>query len=191
MTPPALLIVTGHPATGKTTLANQLASTLRLPLISKDAFKEALFDSLGWSDREWSRRTGAAAIALLYRMAESILLSGRPLILESNFRADLDTPRMYALHKHSPFRPAQIRCVAHGDVLVERIRARIRLGQRHPGHCDDVSEADLATVRTRGDIEPLPIGGDLLTVDTTVPAAIDMAAVTAWARAHVRGDAQE
>lgn len=185
MPPPALLIVTGHPATGKTTLANQLARELNLPLVSKDVFKEMLFDSLGWRDREWSRRVGAAAIALLYRTAESLLLSDRSLILESNFRVDLDTERMHALRERCPFRAVQIRCVARGDVLAERICERIRLGQRHPGHCDDVSAKDLAIVRSRGHIEPLPVGGELLTLDTSDPAAIDIGAITAWAAAHI------
>lgn len=185
MTAPALLIVTGHPATGKTTLASWLSGELGLPLVSKDVFKETLFDSLGWRDREWSRQVGSAAIALLYRTAEALLASGRPLILESNFRADLDTPRMRALRARHPFRPAQIRCVARGDVLAERICERIRLGQRHPGHCDDATEADLAVVRSRGPIEPLPIGGALLTVDTTEPAALDLGAISWWARAQL------
>ncbi|MCX7859699.1 MAG: ATP-binding protein [Chloroflexus sp.] len=186
---PFLIIVTGHPATGKTTLSQALAAGLRLPLLSKDAFKELMFDGLGWSDREWSRRVGSTAITMLYHAAATILASGQSLIMESNFRVDLDTPRMQRLQALAPFRPIQIRCVAHGDVLAERIIRRVALGQRHPGHCDDMSPEDLAVVRTRGDIEPLPIGGPLLTVDTTDPARVDVPAVTQWvtAQMHAQG----
>jgi molybdopterin-guanine dinucleotide biosynthesis protein len=42
-----LVLVTGPPASGKTTLARPLASYLGLPLLGKDTIKEALFDALG------------------------------------------------------------------------------------------------------------------------------------------------
>ena len=58
---PRLLIVNGLPGSGKTTLSRELAPRLGLPLISKDDIKELLFDQLGWSDREQSKRFGGAA----------------------------------------------------------------------------------------------------------------------------------
>jgi 2-phosphoglycerate kinase len=52
---PLLVIITGPPAAGKTTLGRQLAGALSLPFIHKDGIKEILFDVLGWRDRAWSR----------------------------------------------------------------------------------------------------------------------------------------
>lgn len=182
MTPPALLIVTGHPATGKTTLARSLADDLALPLVSKDVLKETMFDTIGWQDRAWSRQVGVAAIALLYRLAEECLGAGRALVVESNFRPDLDTQRMLDLRARRPFRPVQLRCVASREVMVERYLRRIAAGERHPGHCEAPDDVSVAIMRGLGDIEPLPLGGALLTVDTTDPGALDMASVTRWAR---------
>jgi tRNA uridine 5-carbamoylmethylation protein Kti12 len=48
-----LVLVTGPPTSGKTTLARPLAHHLDLPLLGKDAIKEALFDTLGTGDRAW------------------------------------------------------------------------------------------------------------------------------------------
>ena len=42
-----ILLVSGAPASGKSTLARALAQIFAYPLISKDTIKESLFDSLG------------------------------------------------------------------------------------------------------------------------------------------------
>jgi nucleoside-triphosphatase THEP1 len=55
MSRPLLLVVTGRPATGNTTLVHKLATDLRLPLIHKDGLNEPLFDVLGAPDRAASR----------------------------------------------------------------------------------------------------------------------------------------
>lgn len=183
MTPPALLIVTGHPATGKTTLARALATTFDLPVVSKDAFKEAIFATIGWRDRGWSRQVGVAALALLYHTAGQHLATGRSLIVESNFRPDLDTPRMRSLYERQPFRPIQLCCVAANQVMVARYNARIVAGERHPGHCERPDDDAAAALLALDHAEPLPLGGELLTIDTSDPAAINMAAILEWTRA--------
>lgn len=71
-----LILITGHPCTGKTTLGKRLAEELNLPFVSKDDFKELLFDTLGWKDREWSKKLGTASYTILYHVAESILKTG-------------------------------------------------------------------------------------------------------------------
>lgn len=58
-----LIIVLGPPCAGKTTLARRIAQEFQLPLIAKDDIKESLFDSLGWRDREWSKKLGRATFA--------------------------------------------------------------------------------------------------------------------------------
>ncbi len=85
---PLVIVVNGLPATGKTTLARRLATDLHLPLLAKDVIKETLFETLGWSDRAWSRRLGAATMALLYKLLEEQLRAGRPCIVECNFYSD-------------------------------------------------------------------------------------------------------
>ena len=42
-----IVLVSGAPGSGKTTLAHPLAEQLGLPLFAKDTIKEALHDNLG------------------------------------------------------------------------------------------------------------------------------------------------
>ena len=74
---PVALVITGPPASGKTTVGRQLAARLQIPFLGKDLFKETLFDSLGWQDRDWSRRLGGASMALLFRVAAALLNATR------------------------------------------------------------------------------------------------------------------
>ncbi|MDQ1534024.1 MAG: hypothetical protein QOF28_1785, partial [Actinomycetota bacterium] len=57
------VVITGLPAAGKTTLAVPLAEALGVPLISKDAIKEALFAAVGVGDWRWSKMLSRAADA--------------------------------------------------------------------------------------------------------------------------------
>jgi predicted kinase len=184
---PQLIVVTGHSSSGKTTLATALAHELRLPLLSKDTIKEALFDSLGWSDRAWSQRLGAAAITVLTRQLDAFLAVGQSCIIESIFRPDLDGPRLREICACCGFQPITITCSAPGPVLVDRVRARMAAGQRHPGHADTTWLGELEVLLRAGPLPPLDLGGPALIVDTADQAAPTAAMIAAWVRAQRPG----
>ncbi len=84
---PLLLIILGAPGVGKTTLARRLAELLGLPLLVRDDVKEILFDTLGWSDREWSRKLGYASWLIMRYMTGQFLGAGQSVIVESRERS--------------------------------------------------------------------------------------------------------
>jgi predicted kinase len=184
-TSPALIIVNGLPATGKTTLSVQLADALGLALFSKDMFKEILFDTLGWSDRDWSRRLGVASIALLVRVAEAELRAGRSCVVECNFDPQLGTEQLNELRARYPFQPVQVLCMTDPAVRRERQRQRAHGAERHPGHLEATLLAEVDAAAPVGRMEPLALGGALIEVDTTDPAAVDVAALAARLRAEI------
>lgn len=162
-----LIIISGPPGSGKTTLGEHLARELRLPFIHKDGIKELLFDTLGWSDRAWSRKLGAATYELLYHFMEALLSVGCSFIVESNFDAKFSTGKFLELKAKYGFEPLQMRCVADGEVLFQRFKERAESGKRHPGHVEYLNFEEFKPALLRGRDEVMDIGGSVLEVDTT------------------------
>ncbi len=119
MKAPLVVVVTGPPAAGKTTIARELAARLRLPLIAKDTIKEALFDALGTGDLAWSQRLGDATYLAMLAVAEESVAAGADLVLEANFIRGGES-RLAAL----PARFVQVHCSAPLELLVERYASR-------------------------------------------------------------------
>ncbi len=166
-TAPILIIISGPPCAGKTTLARRIAQEFRLPLVAKDDVKELLFDSLGWKDREWSKKLGYATFKLLFYFVKSQLAAGRSLIVEANFYTETMTEQFCALQAKYGFVPLQIHCHANSSVLTQRFRARWASGTRHPGHVDDqISEEEMIAILKRYE-KALDIGGSVIETDTT------------------------
>jgi predicted kinase len=169
--PPLLLIVTGPPAAGKTTLAVRLAADLRLPLFTKDLFKEALHDRLHGIDGIDSQ-LGLVAYDLLFVVMEAELAAGRSLVLEANFRPAVSTQHFQSVLSRHPALPVQIHCTAAPDLLASRFRARFDSGERHPVHADRELGLDRA-IHFHAEHGPLDLGGPVIRVETDDFAAVD------------------
>jgi predicted kinase len=174
---PSLVVVTGPPAAGKTTIARELAARLRLPLIAKDTIKEALFDALGTGDLAWSRRLGEGTYLAMLRLAEESVAAGASLVLEANFvRRSEFADGLVAL----PAGFVQVHCSAPLEVLLERYGSRTR----HPGHIDHERGQALREAVESGRHEPLDLPGETIRIDTAGP--VDFAALADRVAALVR-----
>lgn len=167
---PFVLIVTGPPCSGKSTLAAVLAAHLRVPLIEKDVIKEALFDNVGSGQergsRAWSRSLSNASFAAIFRLASRIVGQGGSLIVEGNFRPE-HARDFEALRAAAHATLVQICCRGDGRVLLERFEERARLGLRHPGHVDQLALDELRDSLLAGASAPLAIAGDCFLFDST------------------------
>lgn len=172
MPKPLLILVSGPPAAGKTTLARRLVGEFSLPLVNKDGIKELLFDTVGTRDYEWSQSLGRAGIALLYDFTERLLAAGISLIAESNFHTDADSARLAEMRGRLEFTPLQIHCTAPADVLEERNERRRRTGERHPVHVQ-TPQTSLKPHIEAGVWRPLHIQGLTVIVQTDDFAAVD------------------
>ena len=168
---PLLLVISGMPATGKTTLGRRLAADLSLPFFSKDGLKETLFDALGAADRAWSQRLGVASFALLRHITETQLAARQSLAVEANFLAEYDAPFYQSVATRHGARVAQVWLTAEPATIVRRFERRAASAERHPGHVELAHLDEFRAALLRTDDAPLPLAGALFTVDTTDSAA--------------------
>ncbi len=173
MANPILLLVSGPPGAGKTTLGKQIARDLKMPFFNKDGIKETLFDALGWRDRDWSRQLGSASALLLFHCIERQLEAGQSVVAESAYQAAYDAPRVRALQEQFHCRVLEVHCTAAKDVLLARFLARAQSSQRHPGHGEAAQLEELRANLLNGMYRPLSEGGAALMVDTTDLAQFD------------------
>ena len=168
-----LIIITGPPASGKSTLATWLGQHLSLPVISKDGIKEVMFAEMGWRDREWSKLLGRASVEIMYHLAHTLLGANTSLILDNAFHPELASAKLQTILYQHQARAIQIICQAPTEVLFQRFRQRAETGQRHEGHVDLSSLDELqASLQPQRPVQ-LQIEGPVISVDTTDFAMVD------------------
>ena len=158
----SFVVLSGPPGSGKSTLATPLASSLGLPLFSKDTIKEALMDSLGVPDAEESRRLGNAAIQTILALARE----NRRGVLEANWRPSVAVEPLRSL----PGRVVEVFCDC--DTRICRERYARRAVTRNPGHLD-ATRIDDASMWTGEASKPVDGGWPVIGVDTATPVDHD------------------
>lgn len=160
-----LIVISGLPGAGKSTVARALAEALQAPLIDKDVVLEALFDSLGVGDGGWRTRLSRAADEVMFAMARGLPCA----ILDNWWHHDPHPARLSALGQ--PL--VEIHCSCPPATALERFKNRTR----HPGHLDrewTKEESEVWVRRAEAEYPgPLGLGGPLLVVDTTKSVDLD------------------
>jgi Glyoxalase-like domain/AAA domain len=160
-----LIVVSGSPGTGKSTIARELGQALRLPVLSLDPIKEALADVLGLGDEDWSNRVGDAAAEVVFRLAADF-----PDAVAEGWWRGARRDRAVAEFAGA----VEVFCRADPDLAAARSLARHESG-RHRIHRDMINPAGAGSAAhiasLAATVTPLRLGGPLIEVDTGRPGA--------------------
>lgn len=182
--PPALVLVTGAPATGKTTLATRLSGELAWPLLSRDRLKEILWDALPEGERNASRDLVLRAQwPLFHAVVAELLGAGVSVVAEGCVHSEWAPAELAPLVARA--RTVLIHCQAPRAESHRRFARRAARTPRHPGHDD----AELALrLREQPDRwahfeQPARLGVPTLRVETTRGLNPEWENVVAFVRA--------
>ncbi|WP_421931669.1 AAA family ATPase [Phenylobacterium sp.] len=167
-----VVMVSGAPGAGKSTLAVPLAQALALPLLSKDVIKERLADVLGQraEPEVWTKALGSASMELIWTLAAL----SPAVVLEANFRPK--NPYERRMLSGLGGRLVEVYCRCPPEEASRRYSARSVIGNRHAIHTLRDLPADLLAEYDG------PVGlGRVIEVDTTAP--VDIAALARSVRA--------
>jgi hypothetical protein len=163
------VVVSGLPGSGKTTLAGQLASPFKLPVIDKDAILEELFEGRGVGDAAWRRSLSRESDAL---MRERAMASGGAILVSfwrlAGMAADSGTPTDWLRELDGSV--VNVHCVCAPEIAAQRFLRR----HRHPGHLDIERpyEDVLQSVRAIAKLGAVPCGSRI-EVDTSGAVNVD------------------
>ena len=189
MSIPHLIIVSGPSGVGKTTLAQRLASDLLLPVLHRDGMMETLYDALEMQPETRHSLLNSASFQLTYYMAGILLDAGLSLIIEATLsRPERSTAEFLALKAQHDFVPLQIAWGGDGEVIMQRFLARTEIPSRHPCHRDHRLIANKPEAILCGYHPFLDIGGEVITLDMTDPAALDYGALLEQVQSHLCGN---
>jgi predicted kinase len=160
-----IVIISGAPGSGKTTLAQPLAAALGLPLFTKDTIKETLHDVLGGPGEggvEWSSRLGAASMELLWRLAGD----APACVVEANFLPGHERQGQMLRELTAGGLLVEVHCACPANVAAERYAARHGTPARHRVHINNMTLQGYAAYEG-------PVGlGPVVEVDTTTRVAV-------------------
>jgi|ERR1051326_1781983 predicted kinase len=101
VTKPKLVIVTGRPGSGKTTLAKELGKLLYLPVVSRDEIKEGYVNTFNVRHDELPENTNKIASEVFFRNVELLLTNNVSVIAEAAFQHKVWEPEITKFEKYS------------------------------------------------------------------------------------------
>lgn len=176
--PPTLIIVTGLPATGKTTIARYLSLQLLIPVFHKDDIKELLFDQLTAEVQTSSSLLGRTSFALLELTAQRMLEAGNSVIIEGNYSQASYTDQLVRLAINFQADLIQVWC--NCEEVVRQQRFVDRHSSRHPTHAQNGPSS-----KGTGSQQSLSMPGLLIEVDTTDWEKVDLADIADQVQRHL------
>ena len=156
-----LIVVTGVPGAGKTTLGAALAQAIGAPLLSLDTLKETLYGA-GADHDPYELRLAAEA-----ELSSQLSAVDGAVVVDIWVAPERDTDRVAGLLRATGRDVVELLCRVRADIAVERYGRRQRSGPHKPADAATLQRIRDAAVR----IQPLGLGR-CVEVDTSSPVDV-------------------
>ncbi|MCX5107862.1 AAA family ATPase [Streptomyces sp. NBC_00378] len=184
MSTPTLVVVSGGPGTGKTTLAHELARVLGCPAIIRDEIKQGMVLSHPGYRSGGDDPLNYPTLDAFFGVLKVLLKAGVTLVAEAAFQDRLWRPNLEPLTGLAPLRV--IRCTAHADIAHDRIVQRAKQDAHRAAHGDqDLLRAISAGEHSLDSWVPISLDVPTLTVDTSDGYQPGLHAIADFVRAPV------
>jgi predicted kinase len=122
MRKPSLIVVTGRPGSGKTTLAHALAHAVHCPAFCRDEFKEGYVNTANRSHDQLGPEANAEVFETFFQAINLMLSRGISLVAEAAFQHKLWAPKLELLSLTTNV--AIVICTVDATMARERFIAR-------------------------------------------------------------------
>ena len=188
---PPLVIVSGAPASGKTTLSRLLADRLPLPLLAKDRLRQIFNDAFNVETREENRRLINPGFIVYSELISELLRLGVGVVAECNYHRGISETELRPVAALGT--PVIVHCQVDRALSVRRFIARHKLAlpdRRYAFDGERIAELERGIPQDSWErAETVEIDAPVLRVDTTDGYTPDLEGIVAFIRAHTAGTA--
>jgi predicted kinase len=141
---PTLVVVSGPPGSGKTTLAHKIAQSVGCPAICRDEIKEGMTHSVRGFTPEPGDELTLRTLPAFFGVLELLLRAGVTTVAEAAFQDRIWGPRLEPLQSLAQIRV--VHCTVDADVAFQRNLRRkennpLRQAHADPGPADAAEHA--------------------------------------------------
>ncbi len=166
---PLLMVFTGLPGCGKTTLARQVARSLRIPLFSKDRFQSALVQ------QQLAPRATAAGYLLILDQTDEQLGLGVSCIVDAVFPMAGFRQRLDEITAHHGANLMVVHCLCSDETIW---RERMKDREQYHEHWTPVGWEEVE--RLRKVYEPWPASTPTLRIDSINNPVDNLSMILSW-----------
>lgn len=166
MTLPTLVVVSGPPGSGKTTLAHEMARILGCPAICRDEIKQGMVLATPGFEAGRDDPLNQRTLAAFFDVLGVLVHAGATVVAEAAFQDRLWRPNLEPLATLVHLRV--VRCTVNAAIAHDRITRRAQQSAHRAAHADrDLLNDIAAGSRSLDAFVPISLDVPTLTVDTT------------------------
>jgi broad-specificity NMP kinase len=160
MNKPLLIVITGRPASGKTTLAHIISKEIKCPVVSRDELKEGYINTTGIPHNQSNTSVDLYIYETFFRIIGLLISKRISIIIEAAFQHKLWQPKLLEFIDKADVRI--LICETNTELTKTRFNERLSINtDRKKFHGDEQGERLIEIY------EPINVKAPTLYVDTT------------------------